>query len=307
MREKEEPWVEPRDEQSQFSSYGVIREVQQGHTEADVRVTFRYADEPTRGVRIHALGGVETGVFLGRSPSVRRAGSDSRKVFDFWMPQLLLRRTGTRPLQSLFAVIEEPYSGAPFIAAVTPLALTPADPDAVALQVRHGDAVDTIVSTLDRPPYPERATASGIRLRGRLGIIRQVGGAVAGAWLFEGESLAGGDWRVQAQASRYEGRILAATRREDGAAADTLVTATDLPAGGVLHGAWAIMTHGNGRTHGYEIDRVEKREGQTVIVLTGDHGLKIAGNSTEEVFFPQRQIEGANTFVIPLAVTLHKP
>ena len=77
-----------------------------------------------------------------------------------------------------------------------------------------------------------------------------------------------------------------------------------MPAGVALHGAWIIVTHGNGHTRGYEIDRVEKRGGQTVIVLTMDHGLRIKGDATEEVFFPQRKIKGRNTFSIPLAVSL---
>ena len=31
---------------------------------------------------------------------------------------------------------------------------------------------------------------------------------------------------------------------------------------------WIIVTHGNGHTRGYEIDRVEKRDGATSIPLT---------------------------------------
>ncbi|MBU0610610.1 MAG: heparinase II/III-family protein [Armatimonadetes bacterium] len=307
LLEPGETWVEPRDEQSAFNPYGVIREVRQGRTDGELRVTFRYADEPARGVRLHALGTAGTEVLLGRSPSIRRAGNDSRKVFDFWMPQVLLRRAGPAPLQSLFTVIEEPFRGEPFLKVVTALALTPAAPEAVALTVRHGDMTDTIISTLDNPPYPERVTANGIRLRGRLGIVREQGGRVEGAWLLQGEALSGGGWQIKAETSRHEGRIVAATRREDGAEADALVTLADLPTGTVLRGSWMIVTHGNGRTHGYEIDRVERREGRTFIILTGDHGLKVEGETTTEVFRPQRQINGVNTFVIPLATAVRRP
>ncbi len=67
-----------------------------------------------------------------------------------------------------------------------------------------------------------------------------------------------------------------------------------------------IVTHGNGFTHGYPIERVEKRDGKTVIVLSMDHGLTIEGEQTQEVFYPQRKIEGVNSFVIPLAATVTK-
>ena len=80
----------------------------------------------------------------------------------------------------------------------------------------------------------------------------------------------------------------------------------DLPEGDALHGRWVIVTHGNGYKHGYEIDRVEKRDGKTFIVLSMDHALRIEGDQTQEVYFPQREIEGANSFVIPLAVTMVK-
>ncbi|MBU0610876.1 MAG: hypothetical protein KKI08_23555 [Armatimonadetes bacterium] len=90
----------------------------------------------------------------------------------------------------------------------------------VSLTVCHGDVTDTIISTLDSPPYPERVTTNGVHLRGRLGIVREHGGKVEGAWLFEGEALSGGGWQIKPATSRHEGQIVAATRREDGAAAD---------------------------------------------------------------------------------------
>ncbi len=64
-----------------------------------------------------------------------------------------------------------------------------------------------------------------------------------------------------------------------------------------------IVTHGNGFTHGYPIDRVETVDGRTRIVLSMDHGLHVEGSSTREVHFPQRTIEGVNTFRIPLAAS----
>ncbi len=307
-----EEWVEPRINSSSFSPYGAIRDVAEGNTDGDLVITFRYADDPARGVRTHLLGDGTTEVYLGRSPSVRRANEDNNMVYDFWMPQLVARRTGQAPLHSLFVAVEEPYAGGPFISKVEQLALTPADRNAVALRVTYGDTIDTIIGTVDEPPYPQRVTADGISIRGRLGIVRQKAASpgtgeareTLRAWLFEGEKLADGGWVLAAEKGRYEGRIQAATRKDDGAAHDAFIAEADLPAGDVLHGVWMIVTHGNGFTHGYEIDRVESLDGQTVIVLTGDHGLKIEGSVTEELFHPRRRIEGTNTFCIPLATTM---
>jgi len=167
--------------------------------------------------------------------------------------------------------------------------------------VTHGDAVDTIISTLDEPPYAERMTADGISFRGRLAVIRQVGGEVVAAWLFCCESLRVGEWKMASLAAQYRGEIVAATRKADGDREDALITDAKLPYGRTLHGVWIIVTHGNGFTHGYEIDHIEKRDGKIVIVLTMDHGLRIDGRETREVFFPLRKIKGKNAFAIPLA------
>lgn len=310
MLEPGEKWVEPTIEGATFNPYGMLRELQKAEAPGGFQVTFAYTKEPKRGLRAHLLPPGPSQVWLGKSPSVRRMGygpnADMRKAYDFWMPQLLVRRTGPSPLSSCFAAVEEPYRDKPFIDSVTPLKVTPEDSSVVALQVRHGDTVDTVIQTLDEPPYPERVTADGFRLKGRLAIVRRQGGKVTGAWLFEGESLLGGGLQLKATTSRYTGDITAATRIADGATQDAFVTDAALPIGTTLHGVWMIVTHASGHKHGYEIDRVEKRDGKTVIVLTSEHGLKIEGDATKEIYFPRRTFKGKNTFVIAVATSVTK-
>ena len=309
MLEEGETWQEPKTEQSSFNPYGAIRDIAKGRTDSDVSFTFAYTDKSDTGVHLHVPGGAETEVFLGRSPSVRRAGRDSQKALDFWMPQLVLRRTGTGqdPMRSLFAVVVEPFSGRSFIDSVKRLDVTSADHGTVALQVRYGDTVDTIIKTDDKPPYPDRVTAVGIRIKGRLGIVRQRAGRVTRLWLFDGESLEADATRLEMPVARYEGQILSATRQADGADHDAFITDAELPVGQGLRGAWMIVTHGNGYAHGYPIERVDRLDGKTSIVLSMDHGLRIDGAGTKEVYFPRRTIAGANRFVIPLSATLASP
>ena len=308
MLEPDEKWEEPKIQYSKYNPYGMLRDMESASTAGSFTVVFRYVKQRDKGIRVHLLGGTETEVFLGRSPSVRGAGQgaqgDQRKVYDFWMPQLVLRRRGDAPLANTFVAVEEPFEGEPFIAAVERVELSPADEGCTALRVRHGDTVDTIISTLDEPPYPERATTDGVRIKGRLGVVRQVAGQAAGAWLFEGEMLAGGGGSLETDGSRYTGEITAAARKADGAEHDAFITNIELPVGGALGRTWMIVTHGNGYTHGYEIQRVHRRNGKTVIVLTHDHGLRIDGDRTKEVYFPHREINGKNEFVVPLAAAV---
>ncbi len=139
---------------------------------------------------------------------------------------------------------------------------------------------------------------------GRLGIVRREGDRVIGMWLFEGEALSvEGQEAMNTAAGCLSGTIESATRKLDGAVEDAFVTSADLPVGEGLHGVWMIATHGNGFAHGYEIDHVRREGDRSVIVLTHDHGLLIAGDVTQEYFYPQRRIEGKNSFRIPLSAT----
>jgi len=84
-------------------------------------------------------------------------------------------------------------------------------------------------------------------------------------------------------------------------------------------GKWMVTTHGRitaryGRpvdpdaqgtsgvygtvTSAYEIDRVEKADGRTLIHLARDHGLRIEGGKATEVFSMWRTYEGPEKFVI---------
>jgi len=96
----------------------------------------------------------------------------------------------------------------------------------------------------------------------------------------------------------YEGEIEAATRIEDGAETNAFITSAPRPPGMKLRGAWMLVTHGDGRTHGYQIEQVENRAGQTWIQLTDDHGLRINGDTTQEVYRPNRTFKGPNRFRI---------
>jgi hypothetical protein len=60
-----------------------------------------------------------------------------------------------------------------------------------------------------------------------------------------------------------------------------------------------IVTLGEGgASEGFEIDRVETRDGKTRILLRDDPGLRMSGKATTEIFFPRRKFEGENRFVI---------
>ena len=302
LLEPGEKWVEPIGESSSLLPYGLIREPSQVKTGDAFNVTFRYADSDEKrtgkGVRSYLLGGTETEVFLGKSPRVRSVEGDDQKIYDDWMPQLVVRRRGAVPLESLFAAVHEPFQSEPIVGEVRAVPLEASAGGCVAMEVRHGEFVDTIVSTMDESPYPERQLPDGIKIEGRLGILRQRADKVIAAWLVDGTRLTKGDFALTCDTARYEGTIDSATRKSDGAALDSFITTTELPSDNTLAGRWMIVTHGSGHTHGYEIESVNRADGRSVIILRDDHGLRIADGTTEERYFPRRKIEGPNRFVV---------
>ena len=307
LLEEGEPWVEPRTQGERSNAYGFVRDAARASFPGAMSLDLAYAGAAPRGLKVRLF--AEPGeVWLGRSPSVRRMGAgtkgDGRTAYDFWMPKLILRRQGDGPLQSTFAAVHEPWTDTPFLAEVTRLKITPDDGLCVALQVRHGQTTDTIISTADDGSSPERVTETGIVLRGRLGVVREVAGKMAGAWLVNGTRFAAANWSLQAPVAEFAGEITGVSRALDGAPLNAFTTTAKLPPGDTLREHWLMVTLPNGQQQGYQIDRVEPREGQTVIVLADDPGLRIVGTAVEEVYFPARQLRGTCQFRLPGRVSV---
>ncbi len=308
MLEPGEKWEDPVTHGRRFHAYGMLRDMQSAKTDGGFEVSFRYSAPSDKGLHIHMLPSGKAEVWLGRSPTVRGMGqggnADMRKAYDDWMPQLLVRRTKEKgeesALESRFIAVHEPYDGASFLQKIETVKLSPADDHAFAIRAHHGESIDTLFFDLNSEMV-DRKTDDGLQFSGRLGVLRQRNGQAIAGWLFEAQSLQAGDWKMDAPRARYEGVIGSAHRKEDGQSENAFVTDADLPSGKALSGVWMIVTHGNGYTHGYEIDHIRQENGKTVIVLTAEHGLRIEADQTEEVYYPRRKIKGQNTFVIPLS------
>jgi hypothetical protein len=307
MLEEGEEWVEPQTQGERSPAYGFVRDVGRADYPGEMELDIACDGDTERGLKVRLYG--EPGeVWLGRSPSVRRMGigtrGDGRKAYDYWMPKLIVRREGTGPLTSTFAAVHEPWQGKPFVGTVKRLQVTPDDGLCVALEVRHGQMVDTIISTADSDNYTQRVTETGIRLQGRLGAVRTEGSQVVGAWLLEGTYLGGPNWSLQTPQASYEGTVAAIDRKADGAARDALITAAKLPDGDTLQGHWLLVTLPNGHQQGFQIDRVKRAGNETVIELMDDPALQIEGDLVREVNYPKRQMEGECHFRLPGTVSV---
>ncbi len=304
LLQRGEKWVEPYGESANFNPYGLMKNVRTARTASKWSATFTYRDRPDLGVKTHLLGGTATDVFLCETPSMRRAGTDDSLLYQHVMPQLVVRRRGRRPLESVFVAVHEPFEGKRHITRVERVnPVRPAD-NVVAVRVRIGSRTDTILLSLDGPASIETPGRHGVAMDGRIGFVSRQAGAVTAAHLIGGTRLAAGGIDLRAGQAEFRGDIEGAGRKWDGADSDAFITSVELPTGTKLRGSWMIVTHAGGFTHGYGIDRVETRDGKTWVHLSDDHGLRISGDTTQECHFPQREFEGTNRFVIYATATL---
>jgi len=295
----EQIWNSPTSWRSALKPYGVLRNVQTAESADDWTVTFSYDNEPKLGTRIHLLGGQDKGLFLCESPSLRRfEGPTSQAANMPYMPQIVARRSGQGPLESVFIAVSEPFCDGPHISAVDCLQTVPADDNRVALQIKAANRTDTVLIALDGASGVRTADPEGAVLDGCIALVSELEGDIAAAYLVGGKQLTKGDFSLSSETAVYEGTIEAATRLADGAETDAFITSARRPPRIKLRGEWMIVTHPNGCTHGYQIARVEHRDGKTWLHLEADHGLRITGDTTQEVYHPRRTFTGPNRFRI---------
>lgn len=276
-------------------------------------VDFAYKDTYDIGTRIHMLGNERVKFFLGQTPGLRKAGHyKDHLVYKWQMPHLLARVDTAADRSSVFVAIYDLYRGGPKILGVRRLAQ---DRDMIALKVSMGGRSDTLLYAFAES---RAMSGGGIETDGKLALVVEDGDETNG-YLVAGTHLHKGQIHLSSPQPGYSGALMGSSRKLDGAVSDAFDTLVDLPAGTALRGKWLVVTHGRitvryghpvqadaqgvgdiyGKvTHAYEIDRVEKMGDRTRIHLTHDHGLRIEGNKTTEIFSMWRTFEGQERFVI---------
>ena len=274
------------------------------------RPTFHYAAAPAAyrdrlelGVRTHFPAGAGSReLYLADSPSLTRTGLEGSALTEkLKRPSLLLRRTGTDGLTSVFVAVHEPYYGRPKINAVRRLPLQNARDTGVALEIETANGTDLVLLTLDGHAPLRTTTAT---LAGRAGLISTPRSRQPAAYLIGGTELTSGALRLTSPTARHTGLIRSVTSQWDGAPANAFVTTTVLPGGETLRGSWLLAELGSGgTTEAFEVDHVATRDGQTWIYLTDDPGLRKKGDTIAETFFPRRTFTGEIRFTIHTRAT----
>ncbi|WP_010271000.1 heparinase II/III domain-containing protein [Paenibacillus senegalensis] len=240
-------------------------------------------------------------LFIGESPSLRatRTGSvasdNNIEAVNYFLPKMVLRREGTN-LQSNFVHVLEPYGAEeqPLIEDMTRLQPADGKPGDIAVAISYGEVTDIILSSLD-PTEP--LVVDDMTLVGKMGLIRLKDGAVKEMHLFGGTLLQKGTEQVLAEGPA-SGQISEVLRLGAGDGVNGFLTSSDVSA--ALKGRTIVVTHPNGKTHGYPIKDIRAHGEYTLIELNEmDPGFAIHRDGTSEMLFtPFLKWSGSHRFHI---------
>lgn len=294
------------DAEGHYYGYINVRDVEKATVnDGHYDLTLTTQDDDGQGLaNMKITGLVEAGeneLFVGESPSVRatRLHGTARDTNDYadqyTLPKMVLRREGN-DLTSNFVTVLEPYANGAEAKIETMERLTPdqsVEGD-LAVKVTYGDTTDIILSSLD----PEQPLVVGdMTLNGKMGMIRMTDGQVEDMYLVGGTSLKKGD-RTVTDEGPITGTVSDVHRIAAGKGENAFVTDTAVSA--AMKGNTLVITHPNGKTHGYEISGVKTDGGNTLIEI-GDMepGFSINENGSSELhFYPFTRWSGETTFRI---------
>ncbi|MBT3380713.1 MAG: hypothetical protein HN406_34255 [Lentisphaerae bacterium] len=289
--------------------YAFMQRVGKAQTDEAWSVAFDPADDSDTHLRTTVLGQPDTTVYQISSPSIRRANENDAELSKYSMPGVLVRRRADAGLTSVFAAVHGPWRKKRFVTSVRSLLPTaPGDQSApVALEVTHTEGVDYVLCT----PAGTEATMEvqlpdgPLRCDGTMGFLRVQNGRVAAAGVLDGTMLTYGDLALTVPYPTIAGRI---TGVEVDEARGRYAFAVDreLPPAQALVGRCVVVTHGDGRTHGYEISGADRAGQKNLLYLAADPGFRLkTDGQTQFVYFPQASIAGGNSFRISSMAT-HK-
>ncbi|WP_442951669.1 carboxypeptidase regulatory-like domain-containing protein [Paenibacillus sp. GYB003] len=289
-----------------YPGYIYVRDVKRAQLQDDrYEVTLVTEQDGAEKAKMSITGLLEPGsneLYLGRSPSLRsirvqgRSMDNNDEADKYDMPKLVLRRDGTN-LQSSFVTVMEPYAGErPRIESIDKLQPDVAPEGAVAVRIAYGDTIDILLSN---PHHPDQPVQVGdVTMRGQMGLIRLVNGAVRDMTLYGGTLLKKGAAELVGEGA-VTGTVTGTLRKAKGDEHDAFVT--DTPVSREAAGSYVIVTHPDGGKQGFKIgDVVPVANGRTAIVLAEhDPGFEVrADGSSEQMFFPSKRWTGAHTFEI---------
>jgi len=263
------------------NSWGLFRELQRGP--GDAEWSARMTCEDGTGVQTTVLGVPGATVMTAQLPSVRRAQEDSSRVFDYWMPALVVRAEG-EALQSTFAAVHQPFAGEAEMLTVERLAVESDDPFATGIAVRGDGFTDYHLATSD-PSSAVSVAAPAIEMTGRYAFVRVVDGETVAMGLLDGASLTV-EGRELAVSPAATAELREIRNAEAGDAEHALMIDADIPEREAFPGERVMVRLPDGMTYGLAVREIRREDDATVIALEHRSGLRLTEEGVAMTHWP---------------------
>ncbi|MCU6708892.1 heparinase II/III family protein [Paenibacillus sp. J5C_2022] len=295
-----------------YYGYIGVRDVQRTTLEDEqyeLTLSTKQGNEQLAKLKITGLleSGAANQLFIGKSPSVKATRTlgtsmdNNNEAVKYFMPKMVLRREGVN-LQSNFVHVMEPYAAdeQPLIEQIVKLEPAAGQPGDIAVAVSYGNVTDIILSSLN-PDEP--LIVDDMKLVGKMGLIRMKDGVVIDMQLFGGTLLQKGAEQLIGPGSAT-GQLTEVLRLADGDGVNGFLTASSVSAD--MIGQTVVVTHPDGKTHGYPIKDVRIQGEYTLIELDQmDPGFTIHQDGTAELLFtPFTKWSGSHSFQIENHISL---
>ncbi|MFO0961569.1 MAG: heparinase II/III family protein [Phycisphaerales bacterium] len=250
--------------------------------------TWLAAFELSNGVNMLTFmaGAPQTQVVVGDGPAMRRVGS---------APFVAVRRKGP---ETVFAAVHHVVKGAvPRVQGIELLPTTGAG--CVALRVKVGDRIDTVISCEERE---QAHTVDGrIEVRARFAHLSEGAGGRGGwAYMVDGDLLRTPRGSIEGEVS-WSGTVERTLRAEEDEHRENNGFVVDgaPPPGRSLEGAAVIVDLAQQMTWGYRLAAVAKEGDLTVLQTQDEPGFSVKDGRIKQLFFPCWGFSGTATWRIP--------
>ncbi|MDP6779196.1 MAG: heparinase II/III family protein [Candidatus Latescibacteria bacterium] len=278
--------------------YGLFEDLSFADTDGAWTATFQCEGAGSPAVWTTVLDQSDTTVLAGTAPSIRRAEEMDADIWDFTMPVVIARRTGSN-LASIFAAVHEPYSGRPRIREARRLELADGPADGTGI-VCEGDGFrDYHLSGTDADASI-RAADRSVEATARYAFVRVRDGEAEQMAMVDGTTVRFGDIDLTAPQAP-SGHVTAVERLDAGDPRDALVVDADVdPRPGRPHER-VIVEFGDGSTYGLAVREIVRESGRSAIVLAHRPGFALSedGETATHTHHPHRRMPGRPRFRLP--------
>jgi hypothetical protein len=277
--------VGEHDELGVDGAFFFIRDLQRAPMEGALQLDLRLVDAPEVGTRTLFAALDNTELYLGQSPSLRRAAESDARINDAHMPSLVLRRKG-EALSTVFVAAHEPVHGA---AKLKELSIHRGE-DRLWVSIAHESGKDLVSVSLNEPAEASWLTREGtFTTDARYAAVRlDSDGTPYALHLVEGLQVGFGEAKL-AGSGRMEGTIREIISGKAGSTAFVVNEALAPNQSQAL-----LIDFADRSRRAYSVTRVAPFPGGSRIHVQEAAGFQIEGDSVELTSFPQRTIQGSS-------------